>query len=221
MTTSATPAVAQAPKKPLPLVSIFEWGSIILLVALCAGGGFVLFPLFQSFQSLPERIAALHSDFQQQAVLYQATSKNLEAYREALSTYPQELRVLPRVFWKNAAEPALKAALEDKGRSFGVAVDRVSLRQDIAASFPGMVTFDADITGGAEAMADFKRSLTDELPLVWIIAFSHAHDKIYRLTAAVFSESALESTNVPADLTNDLYSYSKFRILTESSEAGE
>src|SRR3989344_6272380 len=104
----------QAPKplkKPIPLLPIIEWGSIGFVVVIFSVGVMLLFPLFQKFQTLPKDITSLQARFQQDIGAYQKTAKDLESYREALSSYPQELAVLPKVFWNDTSEGAVRSKI--------------------------------------------------------------------------------------------------------------
>ncbi|TAN58404.1 hypothetical protein EPN15_01170 [Patescibacteria group bacterium] len=216
---STDPQNAKIIKPPNPFFwpQVIEWSAIIGAILILAGGGFFFVnPMFQKFQTLPKGLENEKNAYDQKLNEYQATSEKLELYRQALANYSSDLDVVVKSFWKNASGEEVRKNFEERGKPYGISIKSVDERDDLAQSYPNQKVFDLEINGEPNSLSGFKQILEVELPLVRLISETAVSEGDVKITVALPAEPSGKIGENTA-FNEDLYSFSKFRIIKESN----
>lgn len=208
---------AKPPVNPFFWPQVIEWSAIAGAILILAGGGFFfVYPMFQKFQTLPKVLENEKNIYEGKLKKYKATSEKLELYRQALTNYSSDLDIVDKSFWKNASNEAVRKDLEERGKPYGISIKSVKEHNDLAQSYQNQKVFDAEISGEPNLLSGFKQILEIGLPMVRVISETAVSEGDIKLTVALPVEPS-SKTGENTAFNDDLYSFSKFRIIKESN----
>lgn len=211
------PPQAKPPVNPFFWPQVIEWSAIAGTILILAGGGFFfVYPLFQKFQTLPKVLENEKNAFDGKLKEYQATSEKLEIYRQALANYSSDLDIAAKAFWKNTSGEEVRKNFEERGKPYGISIKSVEERNDMAQSYPSQKVFDVEISGEPNLLSGFKQILEIGLPMIRLISETAVSEGNIKMTVALPVEPSGKIGENTA-FKEDLYSFSKFRIIKESN----
>ena len=209
--------IIQPPPNPFFWPQVIEWSAIIGAILILAGGGyFFVYPMFQKFQTLPKVLEDEKNAYDGKLKEYQATSEKLEFYRQALANYSSDLVIVAKSFWKNASGEEVRKNFEERSKPYGISIKSVDERDDLAETYPGQKVFIVEISGEQNSLSGFKQILEIELPLVGLISETAVSEGDIKITVALPVEPS-DKIGENTAFNEDLYSFSKFRIIKESN----
>ena len=209
--------IIQPPPNPFFWPQVIEWSAIIGTILILAGGGFFfVYPMFQKFQTLPKVLENEKNAYDGKFKEYQATSEKLELYRQALANYSSDLVIVAKSFWKNASGEEVRKNFEERSKPYGISIKSVDERDDLAETYPGQKVFIVEISGEPNSLSGFKQILEIELPLVRLVSETAVSEGDVKITVALPVEPS-GKTGENTAFNEDLYSFSKFRIIKESN----
>src|SRR3990172_3534728 len=134
--------------------------------------------------------------------------------------YPmfQKFQTLPKVLEneKNAYGKEVRKNFEERGKPYGISIKSVEERNDLAETYPGQKVFIVEISGEQNSLSGFKQILEIELPLVRLISETAVSEGDIKITVALPVEPS-DKIGENTAFNEDLYSFSKFRIIKESN----
>ena len=209
--------VAKKPKNPFFWPQVIEWTSIALAVLILVGGGFFfIYPSYKKIQTVPQSIAKNKEKLDDEFKSYQNAAKIVDQYRNALSSSAQELNIVERAFWKNASGNNVQSVLDERAKLYGASVINIKERGDLAEFFPDMQIFNIQVKGSFGAISSFTQTFQMELPIIWPISEVAISDELRQLTIGLLKEPLRQDGEI-SSFNEDLYSFSKFRIIKESN----
>ena len=205
------------PPNPFFWPQVIEWSAIIGAILILAGGGyFFVYPMFQKFQTLPKVLEDEKNAYDGKLKEYQATSEKLELYRQALANYSSDLDIVAKSFWKSASGEEVRKNFEERGKPYGISIKSVEERNEPAKAYPNQKIFVVEISGEPNSLSGFKQILEIELPLVRLVSETAVSEGDIKITVALPVEPS-DKIGENTAFNEDLYSFSKFRIIKESN----
>ena len=203
------------PPNPFFWPQAIEWSAIIGTILILAGGGyFFVYPMFQKFQTLPKVLEDEKNAYDRKLKEYQAASEKLEFYRQALANYSSDLDIVAKSFWKSASGEEVRKNFEERGKPYGISIKSVEERSEPAKTHPNQKIFVVEISGEPNSLSGFKQILEIELPLVRLVSETAVTEGNTKMTIALPVEPS-GKTGENTAFNEDLYSFSKFRIIKE------
>lgn len=209
--------VPKKSKSPFFWPQAIEWMSIALSVLILTGGGlFFIYPSFQKFQTAPQSIEKNKEKLNDELKSYQDASRIINQYSTALSNSSQELNIADRAFWKNVSTDNVQSVLNERAKLYGASMSAIKERSDLAEFFPDMQVFDIQVKGLPGTISSFVQTFETELPVIWPVSETAVSDEFHQLTIGLLKEPSKPDSEI-SSFNEDLYSFSKFRIMKESN----